>query len=279
MPDEVDGDAVRFEDVAPSVTRNTALDVQAVHWFSTYRVQHRVADRFRDRHAFLLGDAAHLHSPVGGQGMNTGLGDAANLAWKLAAVQGGRAAPAILDSYEAERIGFARRLVSTTDRMFQLVTDKGLVGKGWRKLVLAHALPLAFKLPVVPDKAFRTVSQIDIDFRDGPLSQGRAGGVQGGDRLPWVADGATDNHAPLGSLDWQVHVYGTPPTGLGDVVDAHGLTLHRFEWSEDAGAKGLSKDEIYLVRPDGYVATAGGSPAELDAYVRRWNLKSATPTP
>ena len=67
------------------------IDVERVHWFSTYRVHHRVADRFRKGRAFLLGDAAHIHSPVGGQGMNTGIGDAVNLAWKIAAVVHGRA--------------------------------------------------------------------------------------------------------------------------------------------------------------------------------------------
>ena len=62
------------------------IDVERVHWFSTYRVHHRVADRFRQGRVFLLGDAAHIHSPVGGQGTNTGIGDAVNLSWKLAAV-------------------------------------------------------------------------------------------------------------------------------------------------------------------------------------------------
>ena len=62
------------------------IDVERVHWFSPYRVHHRVADRFRQGRVFLLGDAAHIHSPVGGQGTNTGIGDAVNLSWKLAAV-------------------------------------------------------------------------------------------------------------------------------------------------------------------------------------------------
>ena len=79
--------------------------------------------QFRKGRAFLLGDAAHVHSPVGGQGMNTGIGDAINLAWKLAAVLRGNADAAILDSYETERIAFARRLVATTDRAFTGVTS------------------------------------------------------------------------------------------------------------------------------------------------------------
>ena len=96
-----------------------------MNWFSTYRVHHRVAAKFREGRAFLLGDAAHVHSPVGGQGMNTGIGDAVNLAWKLAAVLNGAAADSLLDTYEPERIGFARRLVATTDRVFTMVTDAG----------------------------------------------------------------------------------------------------------------------------------------------------------
>src|SRR5262245_33452694 len=96
-------------DVSTRVMKWLRIDVERVHWFSTYRVHHRVADRFAADRAFLLGDAAHIHSPVGGQGMNTGIGDAVNLAWKLAAVVHGRAEASILDTYEPERISFARR--------------------------------------------------------------------------------------------------------------------------------------------------------------------------
>src|SRR5260221_719759 len=105
------------------------IEVERVHWFSTYRVHHRVADHFRKGRAFLLGDAAHIHSPVGGQGMNTGIGDAVNLAWKIADVVRGRADPSLLDSYDPERIGFARRLVATTDQAFKAVTSDGAIAR------------------------------------------------------------------------------------------------------------------------------------------------------
>src|SRR5712691_6341028 len=98
------------------------IDVEHVNWLSTYRLHHRVADHFRKGNAFLLGDAAIIHNPIGGQGMNTGIGDAVNLAWKLAAVLDGRADASILDSFEPERRAFARRLVATTDRAFTGVT-------------------------------------------------------------------------------------------------------------------------------------------------------------
>src|SRR5260370_22234634 len=99
-----------WDDVSKRVIEWMNIDIGRVNWFSTYRVHHRVADHFRKGRSFLLGDAAHIHSPVGGQGMNTGIGDAVNLAWKLAAVVRGRANASILDSYAPERIAFSRRL-------------------------------------------------------------------------------------------------------------------------------------------------------------------------
>ncbi|MGE5368092.1 MAG: FAD-dependent monooxygenase, partial [Chloroflexota bacterium] len=90
---------LKFEDVSRRAIEHMKLDVRRLNWFSTYHVHHRVAQRFRAGRAFLLGDAGHIHSPAGGQGMNTGIGDAINLAWKLAAVLNGRAPDALLDSY------------------------------------------------------------------------------------------------------------------------------------------------------------------------------------
>src|SRR5262249_25130242 len=154
--------------------------------------------------AFLLGDAAHVHSPVGGQGMNTGIGDAANLAWKLAAVLGGGAHDSLLASYQAERMGFARRLVATTDRAFPLVAEQAARGPSARIRLVPLLARLLLRLTAVRRFLFRTVSQIGIHYRTSALSAGAAGAVRGGDRLPWVAMGpGQDNFAPLASLVWQ----------------------------------------------------------------------------
>ncbi len=126
-----------WTDVSTDVIEWMRIDVERVNWFSTYHVHHRVADRFRRGRAFLLGDAAHIHSPVGGQGMNTGIGDAVNLAWKLAGVLRGRADVSILDSYDPERIAFARRLVATTDRAFTGVTS----GSAFARRVRLNIVP------------------------------------------------------------------------------------------------------------------------------------------
>jgi len=151
------------------------LGAAQVNWFSTYRVHHRVAPRFREGRAFLLGDAAHVHSPVGGQGMNTGIGDAINLAWKLAAVLKGEAGAAILDTYEPERIAFARRLVETTDRGFTIVTRQGRLARLVRTRLVPAIAPAVFRIPAMRRLFFRTVSQINVSYHDSALSEGKTG--------------------------------------------------------------------------------------------------------
>jgi len=134
------GDQLRFEDVSDRAIKNLKVTVDQMHWFSTYHVHHRVAQRFRKGRAFLLGDAAHIHSPAGGQGMSTGIGDAINLAWKLKAALDGAPDP-LLDSYETERIAFARRLVKTTDQAFTLATAEG----EFANLIRVRVAPVLFR--------------------------------------------------------------------------------------------------------------------------------------
>src|SRR5436190_16934619 len=223
-----------------------------------YRVHHGVADRFRKGRAFLLGDAGHIHSPVGGQGMNTGIGDAVNLAWKLADVVHGRADGSLLDSYEPERIAFARRLVATTDQAFTGVTSDGPIARRVRLNVVPAVIPVLFTLAPVRRFMFRTISQTAVNYRGSSLSEGRAGSVRGGDRLPWVpaASNDGDNFTPLTSLDWQAHVYGAASSELRATCTERSLPLHIFPWRPETDRAGLRRDAVYLVRPDGYVGLA-----------------------
>ncbi len=261
-----------WNDVSGRVLEWISIDVKRVNWFSTYRVHHRVAAHFGKGSAFLLGDAAHIHSPVGGQGMNTGIGDAVNLAWKLAAVLHGRAGRSLLDSYEPERIAFAQRLVATTDRVFTGVTSPGAVAR----LVRLHLVPLVLApmttLKMVRRLMFRTVSQTVVNYRGSSLSEGRAGKIQGGDRLPWVQSEATgsDNFTPLTSLSWQVHVYGDAAPEIRTACEDQHLPLHVFPWGPAAGRTGLRRNAVYLVRPDGYVGLAddGASAGVISAYLK-----------
>jgi 2-polyprenyl-6-methoxyphenol hydroxylase-like FAD-dependent oxidoreductase len=271
-------ETLSWDDVGKDVIGRLGITVERINWFSTYRVHHRVADRFRRGRAFLLGDAAHIHSPVGGQGMNTGIGDAVNLAWKLAAVLQGRADRRLLDTYEPERIAFARRLVATTDRAFTVATSPGPLARLVRVDLVPRLLPALFASRAFRRFMFRTVSQIAIHYRGSSLSEGRAGSVAGGDRLPWIA---ADNFSPLASLDWQVHVYGEAAPGIAEVCGKRGLPLHTFPWTSATSRAGLERGAVYLVRPDGYVglADARASPATLERYLDNRCLRPLHRTP
>jgi 2-polyprenyl-6-methoxyphenol hydroxylase-like FAD-dependent oxidoreductase len=282
--DEIAGkdEDLSWDDVSKRVVEWTRIDVKCVNWFSTYRVHHRVANRFREGRAFLLGDAAHIHSPVGGQGMNTGIGDAVNLAWKLAAVLHGRAHASLLDSYEPERIAFARRLVATTDRAFTGVTSSGALARLIRLHIVPLLVPRVFASRAMRRIMFRTVSQTAVNYRGSSLSKGRAGPVHGGDRLPWVKvdwnGESTDNFAPLTSLDWQIHVYGEAMSEMRALCMERMLTLYVFPWQEEMRRAGLRRHAAYLVRPDGYVAVAdaGGGATAIAWYLAERQITPAT---
>ncbi|ACA20660.1 monooxygenase FAD-binding [Methylobacterium sp. 4-46] len=264
-----------FPEIQPHAEALLGVRVAAVNWFSTYNVHHRVAARFRQGRCFIAGDAGHIHSPAGGQGMNTGIGDAVNLSWKLAEVVRGTAPPSLLDSYEPERIAFARQLIASTDRAFQAAIGKGLGHQVLRTLVVPHLMPLLWGVAATRRMMFEIVSQVRIAYPDSPLSLGRAGEVRGGDRLPWIP--GLDNFAPLRALAWQVHVYGTPAPALGEAAAAHALPCHVFAHGPEAARAGVTRDAAFLVRPDGHVALAlpDQDAAALGAYLRAQGLRPA----
>src|SRR5207244_875365 len=220
-------DDLTFDEVIPSVRQQagTALSFETCSWFSTYRIHHRHAERFRDRRCFLLGDAAHIHSPVGAQGMNTGLQDAYNLGWKLALVLSGGAGEAVLDTYEDERMPVAQRLLATTDRAFSLVVSDNTLAGFFRTRIVARIMALAMRLDRIRKLVFRTISQIGIRYRSSPLSETLPGlpdaAPRAGDRFPWLrlklsADGpAEDLFRKLDDTRFNLIVIGQPVVTCG----------------------------------------------------------------
>ena len=262
-------DKIQFADVEARAIQNTKLTISKVNWFSTYHSHHRVADHFKNGRVFLLGDSGHIHSPVGGQGMNTGIGDAINLSWKIALVLKNRASLSLLDTYEPERIAFARRLTATTDKAFQAITNTGLIGKLVRNVILPYIFSFLTHFTFFKKFLFKTVSQIKINYRHSALSKGKAGGIQGGDRLPWVHGEGIDNFNSLKYLDWQIHIYGKATDAFKQSLASLNLKLNEFPWNKSAAQAGLKENAVYLIRPDGYVGYANvlQDSEDLESYL------------
>lgn len=218
--------------------------------------------------------------------MNTGIGDAMNLAWKLADVLRGRAPLALLDGYEPERRAFALGLVGTIDRVFTVATSTSRRARFVRTRLVPLVFPFLVRFAAVRRLIFRILSQTAIQYRASPLSVGQAGDVGAGDRLPWVElEGdapRADNFAALEGRRWQAHVYGSASPALTRACRALGLPLYVFAWSRRAAKVGLARDALHLVRPDGYVAyvDATASPSELERYLEtiQQRLDHASPS-
>jgi 2-polyprenyl-6-methoxyphenol hydroxylase-like FAD-dependent oxidoreductase len=170
-----------------SVTQSN-MQVSACHWFTSYRLHHRMADNFRAQRSFLIGDAAHIHSPVGGQGMNTGLQDAYNLAWKLAGVINKQHTPGLLDSYAAERMPVAKELLKTTDRAFSFILSNTFWTRILKKWVLPTALKKLWGSQKLRQAFFIQVSQTGIAYRESKINLhlSQATKIKAGDRLPYL---------------------------------------------------------------------------------------------
>jgi 2-polyprenyl-6-methoxyphenol hydroxylase-like FAD-dependent oxidoreductase len=276
LPPELRGrDDVTFDAVVPSIRgeAGSALAFKACSWFSTYRIHHRAAAAFRKGRCFVLGDAAHIHSPVGAQGMNTGLQDAYNLAWKLALVAQGKADAALIDSYAAERMPVARRLLRSTDEGFKFIVSDSAIAGLMRTQVVARVAGFAMTFRRVQLAAFRTVSQTGIEYRKGPLSDGTLpdDAPQAGDRFPWLtlalrSGGAVEDlFATLDDTRFHLLAFGQPlPAGLpdlGELLQAHAVPTDAANEAALARAK-IPLPSFYLIRPDGYVGLCGST---LDA--------------
>ncbi|NLU66792.1 FAD-dependent monooxygenase [Streptomyces sp. HNM0574] len=217
-----------------------AADVHEVLWASEFRARTALAERFRDGRVFLAGDAAHLHSPAGGQGLNTGIQDAYNLGWKLAAADGPQ--DPLLDTYEAERLPLAADVLGLSTRIHRATVAGRVLQRG------------------------RDTQQLDLHYRDSALTRQHgapAGELRAGDRAPDARCTAPDGtvfrlfDAFRGPHCTLLTFGGAPPLpALPSYTRATGLR-HCVVAATEPHAEGAYGTGTYLVRPDGYVAVAG----------------------
>ncbi|MBE9047626.1 FAD-dependent monooxygenase [Pleurocapsales cyanobacterium LEGE 10410] len=167
------------------------------HWFSSYKVHTRHASKFSVGRCFLAGDAAHVHTPADGQGMNTGIQDAYNLAWKIAMVLQAYAGDSLLETYNEERLANAKRLLRTTDRAFETMTGEHWYARFFRDRILPGVASFVTRFDAAKEFIFPIVSQIGLNYHESPLSQHQdlEFKVQTGDRMPYfLVDGENVYH-------------------------------------------------------------------------------------
>jgi len=268
-------------------------------WLAHFHLHHRQATHYRRGPIFLAGDAAHIHSPVGAQGMNTGIQDGWNLAWKLALVVKGLATPRLLDSYEAERWPVGRTLLRYTDRIFSALVrslSDSAVASWLRRNVAARVVPSVLTSTRLRAVGFRFISELGIRYRRSPAvtdAEPRLrAGPRAGDRLPdarltrdgtavWLQDAVVGPCLTLvlcGDGAWNTDRLDENPACRDGLLRIKRLARHSErgvlvdETGEAFARLGVDDAAQYLVRPDGYVGfrCAGRAFDALESYLAEW---------
>ena len=253
-------------------------------WTSVYRVHHRCVEDFRKGNIFLAGDAAHIHSPAGGQGMNTGIQDAHNLAWKLALVMQGEAEAGLLDSYHTERWRVAQHLVHGTDRGFKLMTDKHPMVSWVRNNIFVHLIGTIFSVDRIKHDLFHFISQTGINYEHHyqDLNEVDHPTLKAGDRLPWCKEDLSNGlniYDLLRPDAFQLLLFDMSiDYDVEEVEEILGVKtrlvdVHRFHISEELDL--FSKYHIYnsmflLVRPDMHIACVGRDLPLVFTYFKKY---------
>jgi 2-polyprenyl-6-methoxyphenol hydroxylase-like FAD-dependent oxidoreductase len=265
---------VLYEEIEQEIKEQAKLklDISDVRWFSLYKVHSRRVNKFSEGRCFVAGDAAHIHSPAGAQGMNTGIQDAYNLAWKLALVIKGAAGESLLDTYNEERLANAKRLLDSTDRMFELAAGSSWLMSFLRTTIFPPIAGFMASLDAVSKRVFPLISQIGITYRDDDLlsehTDDEFEDVKAGDRLPYFLVDGESIFEQLKAPKFHVLLFGKGECDqFGELVDCHRISIDErikeiFGTADDFGV---------LLRPDNHIAfiTSVMTPEKVADYFRR----------
>ncbi len=272
---------VLYEEIEEQIKRDAELDIDIteVNWFSTYKVHTRRANKFSEGKCFLAGDSAHIHTPAGAQGMNTGIQDGYNLAWKLAMVLRGKASEKILDTYNEERLENAKNLLRTTDRFFNLAASPEPIMSFFRTHVFPYVARVAFGIESINKFVFPRVAQIAINYRHSALSEHGGDGdldVKAGDRMPYFIVGNESIYHRLREPKFHllnfsdgqdVRSSAELSSQYAELADQHDVPI----FPHVAAIFGTGKSFSVLLRPDNHIATISpdASLAPIENYLKR----------
>ncbi|CAN5483948.1 FAD-dependent monooxygenase [soil metagenome] len=262
FPEEFSKDEgeVLYEEIEEQIKKDSevALDITAVNWFSTYKVHTRHVNKFSVGRCFLAGDSAHIHTPAGAQGMNTGIQDGYNLAWKLAEILKGKADEKLLETYNEERLPNAETLLKTTDRFFNLVASPEPITSYLRTHVFPYIAGAAFSMDAVKKFVFPRISQIAINYRHSSLSYTNGSfAIKAGDRFPYFEVEGASLYNKLREPKFHLLTFFDGKNNMpnyteilpDEIIDFHTLPLY----PNVAETFGASESFVVLVRPDNYI--------------------------
>ncbi|MEO8647628.1 MAG: FAD-dependent monooxygenase [Acidobacteriota bacterium] len=250
---------ILYDEVERQIIADTKInfDITKVNWFSVYKVHSRAVNKFSEGRCFLAGDSAHIHTPAGAQGMNTGIQDGYNLAWKLKIALDGEPSDELLASYNFERLENAKRLLQTTDRFFQFGASEEWFLAFMRVYVFPYVANFALSLDAVKKLVFPLVSQIGISYRTSPLSVGGDGfSVKAGDRMPYFIVDGTSIYDRLHEPSFHLLNFFDGTTPVADLESAVENVADVFTfplYPNIAEIFGAPKTFSVLLRPDNYI--------------------------
>ncbi len=253
---------VLYEEIEEQIKQDTELDLDVtnVNWFSTYKVHTRHVNKFSEGRCFLAGDSAHIHTPAGAQGMNTGIQDGYNLAWKLAMVLRRDVDARILESYNEERLENAKNLLKTTDRMFELAASPKWFISYLRTHIFPYLAGLAFSIDAVKKFAFPRVSQIGINYRHSSLSENKGKfSVKAGDRMPYFEIEGASIYDRLREPKFHLLTFSDGQNTISNLSEALSEYASYTEFHElplypnIAKTFGVKESFVVLLRPDNYI--------------------------
>ena len=273
---------ILYEEVERQIVADTELDLDITHvnWFSVYKVHSRSVNKFSRGRCFLAGDSAHIHTPAGAQGMNTGIQDGYNLAWKLGFVLKQNADQKLLETYNEERLPNAKRLVETTDRFFLLGASKNPFASFIRTQVAPYVANTVIRLGAVRNRLFPLVSQIGINYRGSSISKtdGRFK-VKAGDRMPWFEIDGRSIYDSLHEPVFHLLVFTDGKTEIPPLPDdlmekwSEGSDSHVFSLEERiVELFGTSRSFFLILRPDNYIGLISDdfSPEAVARYLEKF---------
>lgn len=273
LPEVTDFDQpFAFSDLEPNIRAAVVspVAIEALQWFSTYKVHSRKAAAFMQGRCFIAGDAAHIHTPAGGQGMNTGIQDAYNLAWKIAYVLRGGLNPAVLETYNTERSANAKRLLRTTDRMFDLMSGINPFWNFLRLNLFPVLLRWIAKSEIVKRQIFPLLSQTGIAYPHSALTlKSSVGKVRAGDRMPYfIFPDGTQIFSYLTAPVFKLLFFGQKDKNQSDAIGDTGITLTTFHFREVPSALFRKEANFYiLLRPDNHISYIGKETGKCRAFL------------